>query len=236
MTSRQARRERREAERKAARLAYKAAQQAPAQPAPIDDEFSPELLAEAAAMRERIAQRVAINRANAAHSTGPVTPAGKLASSSNSLKHGLASGTLLIANEDPAAFESLLENLLADHQPANSTEELLVREMAQSWWITQRALSLQNECFNPEGVEEKRLALFLRYQTTHQRAFHKALAALLRLQRERRRENPGFVSQKRPQPSIDSGFVSQNPSQPAAPTPAAAPAPPENDQIMPLAA
>jgi hypothetical protein len=41
-------------------------------------------------------KRSEINGANAAHSTGPRTPTGKLASSRNSLKHGLASGTFII--------------------------------------------------------------------------------------------------------------------------------------------
>jgi hypothetical protein len=94
--------------------------------------------------------RAQINRANAQHSTGPCSPTGKLASSRNSLKHGLASSTLIIPGEDPAVFESLLESLLAEHQPANTTEQMLIHEMAQSWWLTQRALRFQNECFTAD--------------------------------------------------------------------------------------
>lgn len=223
MTSRQARKARREAERQAAKLARKAAPATelpsapPPPPAPIqdpdlpiEDEFSPEFLAEARAMRERINHRAAINRANAAHSTGPITPEGKLASFRNSLQHGLASGRLIVESlgEDPAAFDALLQSLLQDHQPANTTEELLVREMAQSYWLSQRALRLQDDCFADGQINEKRLALFLRYHTTHQRAFHKALNALLRLQKDRRRaprraparQARGFVSQNAPAP------------------------------------
>ncbi len=138
--------------------------------------------------------RPEINRANAQHSTGPRSPEGKLASSRNSLKHGLASAQLIIPGEDPADFETLLSGLLDEHQPATPTEELLVRELAQSWWLAQRALRLQNECFTEKGVDEKRLSLFLRYQTTHERAFHKALNTLIRLKKDRTR---GFVSQTR---------------------------------------
>ncbi|MGI9070389.1 MAG: hypothetical protein ACR2JB_03420 [Bryobacteraceae bacterium] len=93
-------------------------------------------------------------------STGPRTRAGKLASSGNSLKHGLAAPRLIIPGEDPSAFEALLADLLAEHQPATPTEELVVHEIAQSWWLTQRALRLQNECFTAEGVDQKRLSLF----------------------------------------------------------------------------
>jgi hypothetical protein len=228
MSSRQARKQRRELERKAKKAAYKAARTTSAPLISLEEEFSPELIAEAQTVRERVARRVAaqrgdkppvtefgfvpqnepsaqksraeINRANAAHSTGPVGAAGKLASSRNSLKHGLASGQLIMPGEDAGAFEALLESLIDDHQPANPTEEILVHEMAQSWWLTRRALRLQNDCFAAEGVDEKRLALFLRYQTTHERAFHKALNTLLRLQKDRRHARAyeiGFVSQHR---------------------------------------
>ncbi|MGI8961030.1 MAG: hypothetical protein ACR2IV_14950 [Bryobacteraceae bacterium] len=140
-------------------------------------------------------------------STGPRTLAGKLASSGNSLKHGLAAPRLIIPGEDRTAFEALLADLLDEHQPASPTEELLVHEIAQSWWLTQRALRFQNECFTAEGVDEKRLSLFLRYQTTHERAFHKALSALIRLKKDRAR---GFVSQSSAKARLEPGFVSQN--------------------------
>lgn len=85
-----------------------------------------------------------INRANAQHSTGPCTPAGKLASSRNSLKHGLASGTLIIPGEDQDAFDAFLSGLKDEHQPVTPTEHLLIKKMAQSYWLSQRAIRLQN--------------------------------------------------------------------------------------------
>lgn len=215
---RAAERKERKLERKQLRLATEnPATAAPHHLTPLEDEFSSELIAEGRALRERVRARAEINRANAAHSTGPVTPPGKLASSRNSLKHGLASGQLLIPSEDPAAFESLLAGLTHDFQPANSTEELLVRQMAQSHWLEQRAIRLQNDCFTPEGISEKQLSLFLRYQTTHQRAFYKALHELTRLQKERRRlantptvsSAPSFVSEDSQNAVPGCGFVSQ---------------------------
>src|SRR5437762_8934179 len=181
MTSRQARRDRREAERKARKAELKLAKAAAAEPRSVSQ------------------LRAEINRANAQHSTGPRSVEGKLGSSRNSLKHGLASGTLLIPGEDAAAFEALRNALIEEHQPANETETLLVHEIAQSYWLTQRAIRLQNECFTFEGVDQKQLSLLLRYQTTHERAFYKALNTLLRLKQSRAREQavgkPGFVSQ-----------------------------------------
>ncbi|MGA8030111.1 MAG: hypothetical protein WB992_23435 [Bryobacteraceae bacterium] len=226
MTRHLARRERRAAERKAKKVEQKRNRaldlSTPLAAPTLEEEFSPELIAEANAARERIhrkiglkpldgfvsqttpepSKRTEINRANSQHSTGPRTEDGSLdeaahfsepktqtrRSSRNSMKHGLASGQIVIPGEDPAAFEALLHELLEEHQPASPTEDLLVKQMAQSYWLTQRALRLQNECFTENGLDEKRLALFLRYQTTHDRAFHKALSTLLRLR-------SGFVSQ-----------------------------------------
>ena len=223
MTSRQARTQRREAERKAKKLEYKqqrAAVVATAEfvavgaghaPPTLEEEFSPELIAEANATRERVHARARINRENAQHSTGPRSSTGKVASSRNSLQHGLASGQIIMPGEDPSEFEALLNALIAEHQPSTPTEQLLVQEMAQSYWLTQRALRLQNCCFSDSGVDEKRLALFLRYQTTHDRAFHKALNTLLKLQKERGRASKiGFVSQSAGRSAPDTGFVSQN--------------------------
>ena len=226
MTSRQVRRERRAAERKAKKAELKRLKAAD-----TDAEFvsqNPDLHIAPRPSREcepavpdfgfvsqngiPPSKRAEINRLNAQYSTGPRTPNGKLASSRNSLKHGLASGTLIVSNEDPASFEALSRDLIDAHQPANATEELLVTQMAQSWWLAQRAIRLQNDCFTEDGVDEKRLSLFLRYQTTHERAFHKALNALIRLKQTRAREEVvgkfGFVSQNRAIHAAETGFVS----------------------------
>jgi hypothetical protein len=142
---------------------------------------------------------------------------------------------LIIPGENPADFEQLTVALLEEHQPTGETETLLVHEMARSWWLTQRAIRLQNECFTEDGgINEKRLSLLLRYQTTHERAFHKALDTLIKLKRSRDRQgavaatalsdfseaNPaiGFVSQNGSSPAPKIGFVSQNPA-PGAPNP-----------------
>ncbi len=150
------------------------------------------------------------NRQNAQQSTGPRTLTGKLASSRNSLKHGLASGEVIIPGEDSSAFEALLAALLDEHQPGGPTEELLVNEMAQSYWLAQRALRLQNECFTDDGVDDKRLSLYMRYHTTHERAFHKALSTIMKIKKEQAR---GFVSQSVKRATANDGFVPQIPYQ-----------------------
>lgn len=223
MSPRQARRERRAAERQAAKLARKAAIAAGSENGFVSQNTSAAPEPSFGFVSQAAGTRAEINRLNARHSTGPRSETGKLASSRNSLKHGLAASTLLIPGEDPAAFESLRDVLLEEHQPASETEALLIKEMAQSYWLTRRAIRLQSDCFTEDGVDQRRLSLFLRYQTTHERAFYKALNTLMRLKKERRQIENGFVSQKTPsRRHIENGFVSQN-SQPVSQNPPTAP-------------
>ena len=157
-------------------------------------EFGPEFIAQANGIRERVHSGVVPIAPG--HSTGPRTSTGKATSARNSFKHGLASGAIVVPGEDPAAFDALLKDLTADHAPANTTEELLVHEMAQCYWLMQRATRLQNACFTGGEVDCKQLALFLRYRTTCERAFHKALNTLLQLKKQRAQAARQFVSQK----------------------------------------
>ncbi len=176
MTSREARTARRAEERKAAKLARKSAatqngfvSQNPAAPSEAS-RFVPR---NARAPNPR---RAETNRRNALHSTGPRTSNGKLASSRNSLKHGLASGTLIIPGGENGVDEK------------------------------------RTGCSGPvvRDLNENGLSLLLRYQTTHDRAFYKALNTLDRLQRERRKSEIGFVSQNSPAAPPNDGFVPQN--------------------------
>jgi len=145
--------------------------------------------------------RVAANSANALHSTGPKTAAGKAASANNHLSHGLAGSTFtVLAWEDSNAFTDLSARLELEHKPETITEEILIRKMAQHYWLTQRAIILQGTCFDSEIAPddpEKQLALYLRYQTTHDRAFHKSLSQFLKLRGEKRKVEIGFESQQR---------------------------------------
>src|SRR5438105_4830731 len=115
--------------------------------------------------------QITANEANAQHSSGPKTATGKAASSQNHLSHGLTGTTFTILEwEDRNAFTELSSRLELEHQPATVTEEILIQKMAEHYWLTQRAIALQGTCFNPEIAPdnpEKQLALYLRYQTTH---------------------------------------------------------------------
>ena len=143
------------------------------------------------------------NRQNAQHSTGPTTPAGVAASSQNRTVHGLArhNGAFkILPTEDPIGFEALKANLVEEHEPSTETESILVTTMAESHWLAARAQNLQAACCdanNGQITDPKMFTLYLRYQTTHTRAFHNCLNDLLKLRSERRKEDLGFEAQAR---------------------------------------
>jgi hypothetical protein len=167
MTGRELRKQRREAERKARKLEY---QQNRLAAAAVAAASAQEMSGVGSLAGESVA-RPAFTTSERTGPTGPRSPEGKATSSGNSLKHGLASGRVIIPGEDPAEFEALLSDLVKEHAPANETESLLIQQMAQSWWLMQRAIRIQNQAFSENRVDTHKLALFLRYQTTHERAF-----------------------------------------------------------------
>jgi hypothetical protein len=161
--------------------------------------------------------QIRANQANAQHSTGPTTEAGKAASCLNNFRHGLTGNSFTVLDfEDQDEFDALLCGLRAEHQPATMTESILVAKMAQSYWLSKRALYLQDQAHRAFGArcarvkedqcctdeelsldeQQKQLALFLRYQTTNDRAFHRCLTDLLKLRAEKRRQEIGFESQQ----------------------------------------
>ena len=147
--------------------------------------------------------QIAANRENATHSTGPTSDAGKAIVSQNRNVHGLnynPKNFRVLVCEDQSAYDGLLNQLTTDHNPADTTETLLVTGMAQHRWLFDRANRLQESCFNQETAEitdQKLFALYMRYATTHERAFHKCLADLLKLRATRQKIQIGFESEKR---------------------------------------
>jgi hypothetical protein len=139
--------------------------------------------------------KLAANRSNSQHSTGPRTEEGKSISSRNNTRHGLTGDFSLLPDEDYGQFQILIESLTAEHKPKTTTETLLVWDMAKHHWLTQRALRFQNEAMFL-AVDHQKLSLYLRYQTTQQRAFHRCLNDLLKLQKQRKSEDRGFESHR----------------------------------------
>ena len=140
--------------------------------------------------------QITANRTNSQLSTGPTTEAGLAASSRNNLRHGLASNEILIEGEDPAEYAALLQGYLDEYQPTTLTETTLTSGLARHQWAADRALNLQSRCFDGPEVDEKKLGLFIRYESTHRRQYSKCLNDLLKIRKEKRQTEIGFESQK----------------------------------------
>jgi len=158
--------------------------------------------------------RAEINRANAQKSTGPKTPEGKARSSPNSFKHGLYSRDVIMQGEDPGRLEDLRADLRREHQPVNTTEDILVDELAQHYWRLCRLRRFEVQAWSMHESKEQKglfdldterlqqfincgmLQQFQRMLASAERSFHKALTTLRQLQRDR-----GFVPAKQAEPA-----------------------------------
>jgi cell wall-associated NlpC family hydrolase len=162
---------RRAVERKAKKAARKAALRQSAPPTPA----SPVVAQPESPQPATSQARIDANRANAQHSTGPTSAAGKAVSSQNRLTHGLVytgDNFRVLPCEDQSAFDALLESLTGEHQPVTPSESILIIRMAHHEWLYQRALRLQEKCFDPatgEVADAKMFSLYMRYVSQHER-------------------------------------------------------------------
>ncbi len=113
--------------------------------------------------------------------------------------------------KDPAELDELRAKLRDEHQPANTTEEILVDELAPHYWRMRRIRCQEVGPWRKgfEGPPDyPKIEFFARALASAERSFHRTLTALQKLQKHR-----GFVPQK------------TVPAQPAVAGPAPAPAP-----------
>jgi hypothetical protein len=143
--------------------------------------------------------RAATNRANAQHSTGPSTPAGKIRSSLNALTHGLTGRTVLLPSEDPATHQRHTQDFFDEYKPQGPTERQLVQELIDTSWRINRVPALEAEVLNRAAnppTEEAAIAFDIvdahqaidklaLYSHRLSRQFHKTLEQLLDIQAER---------------------------------------------------
>ncbi len=188
--------------------------------------------------------QILANRENSTHSTGPVSAAGKAVASQNSRKHGLTSKQIVLPGEDAAEYDALRESLIKLYAPANETERTLVEEVAGGSWRLARARRhetailkklIGDHCVDPDAAyaelffeKPKELERLLRYLTTIERAYYRALNKLEKLQKERKKEEKEsalvrtWANKLSTEPRI--GSVSQNAKIAAFSVPAQAPA------------
>ncbi|HXG33918.1 MAG TPA: hypothetical protein VNJ11_11170, partial [Bryobacteraceae bacterium] len=135
--------------------------------------------------------KLAANRANAQHSTGPKTPEGKARSAQNALKHGLTSRSLIVLPGEEEEFHALKTSLLAEVQPATTLEQLVFDQLLAAAWNLRRLRRLEAELFDgardplTDPALEARLNTLARYQARAERSFYRALKELRTLETQR---------------------------------------------------
>lgn len=151
-------------------------------------------------------RQIQANRANAAKSTGPVTPEGKRNSARNLINHKLISGTVVLKNESMRRYNDLAAAFILQFQPRNAAEISLVQNMTAARWRLLRLWGIQTAGFELEMARQdssagsgaflaavafrsladnsRVVALQHRLEAGDDRQYHQALAALLKL-RER---------------------------------------------------
>jgi hypothetical protein len=93
------------------------------------------------------------NRANAAKSTGPITPAGKSKVAQNARKHGLTAQQIVLSGESEADYEHLLGAYLDQFQPQTTLEFELVHVMAAARWRHRRLTAIETGLYNKDLLE-----------------------------------------------------------------------------------
>jgi len=88
--------------------------------------------------------KLAANRKNALHSTGPKTKRGKRYSRRNALKHGLYSSELLASAEDQPEFGELRGELMSQYQPATTMQWLAFDNIHHCCWRCKLAARLES--------------------------------------------------------------------------------------------
>jgi hypothetical protein len=104
----------------------------------------------------------------------------------NSIKHGSRSKQLLLPHEDPNEWIKMREMYMEEFQPQTEFLEQLLEEAVKAHWLFKRNqnnlyvvqvdLPEDPRLWGPE--DHHQIALFTRYQTAAERAYHRALARL----------------------------------------------------------
>lgn len=121
-------------------------------------------------------RKIEANRANAQHSTGPQTEAGKAASSQNSRKHGLSSATLFIPEERAAEFQDLYTEYYNELRPIGVIQMDYFEQLIHARWNLHIARELHARALY--DLNEPKIATATRYLAQFERSFAKAHKAL----------------------------------------------------------
>src|ERR1700682_2571798 len=110
--------------------------------------------------------RTARNRANAAHSTGPKTEAGKKRSSLHDYRHGLTAHTIILPAEDLDAYQAFTRTFFIDYKPVGIREKQLVQSLADTAWRLNRVAALENNLLGL-GFDEHQNSISTEHPEAH---------------------------------------------------------------------
>jgi len=133
-------------------------------------------------------QRRAINRANAALSSGPVTDAGKAISSANSLKHGLTSMKPYLPVEEQD-YKTYAAERLALLKPQGPMQENLAQTAIDVEWRLKRLPALEGRLFAEEGITSLNTIKGLEVLSRHEMRLRRLLVTTLKELTENKRNN-----------------------------------------------
>jgi hypothetical protein len=136
-------------------------------------------------------RKIAANRENAKHSTGPKTAEGKAKSARNSLTHGIFAKQLLTGATPETAEEisTLVTDIGEFFQPVGVIEELLAQKIAVEVARRARILAFEQKEVLRQNIfyySVPTLDRLLRYSAAADRGLFRAMAELERLQAARK--------------------------------------------------
>jgi hypothetical protein len=197
------------------------------------------------------AKQRAASRANAQKSTGPRTSAGKAISRFNALKHGIYAVHQIMFDEKAEDLAELAAEYHEHHSPANADQRFLVDTLVHNEWRLRRTRRVEAElwqtvsntflvkniettitctsgdAFATDSVTFERLQ---RVVNSLERAWHRALKELQRLQAEAKVGPAPFSANAPANAPANPGPLSQQPDAAATPAP---PSQPEQSKPAP---
>jgi hypothetical protein len=138
------------------------------------------------------AAQVLANRANAQHSTGPKTEAGKQTTAQNALRHGLAAKGFLVAEGQEQFFSDLESSLRGSLKPTSPLQEIVFKRVLESAWHLERcrfalvSLAANNNAPEPmlDPHAEAHAARIQKYSKDAENSMYKAMREFSKLKTE----------------------------------------------------
>ena len=96
--------------------------------------------------------KLAANRANAQHSTGPTTDRGKAISSQNATTHGLTGGPVVLPTEDITEYQFFSTAIIESLAPGNAIEREFAEIVAQAQWRMKRFRPIEEGLLNVDSL------------------------------------------------------------------------------------